>query len=574
MRPSLSTNGLIVAATGALFVLLGTLLATWPLVALGILQISSLLVLYLLFVPHAAMFRRRRLEFAWWIPAHEVPSGTLTVGQPVQLQLLFRNHSPLTVAAAELTPICSSALEIEGASGSTIQRSQARFRDAPSLRVRIPRTREVRFELSLLPRAAGHWFLQGLALRLVDRFGIFVMHAYFPNRVGVKVFPPLALGAPLPLRPQTGTAHERAGPRLLRRRGLGSDLRELREHVPGDPFKRIAWKATARTGKLMVREHESEILVTHQLLLDISPSMRDGAPVGAQKLDTGLSLCAALARAAIEGGDRVGFSSFDTRLYQQLKPGEGPPQLYRTLERLLELHAVVDEDLTDMTDGELCSAVANYLAYQEGLDVRLPAPPERGSTRWDDIVVGSAGELIDLRMTLREVERSLARQPKRPTLHESSIRASKRSLARLRRFCRLRGIELPYRRSSLVADKGDGMAEALSAAAAARGSRFIVVVSDLLDIENPEVALETLALAKRKRHSLLVLVPGQTHDDVGMSTHERRIRNIVAMRRRREQKQLRRAIRALGVPVIDVASALEVYSVIRSLRGKQLRHSA
>jgi uncharacterized protein (DUF58 family) len=557
MRPSLSPTGLIIAGTGALFVLVGTLLAAWPLVALGILQISSLLTVYLLFVPHAVMFRRRRLEFAWWIPASEIPSGTLTVGQAVQMQLLFRNHSPLSIAAAELTPLCSSALKIA---------------DSDSLRVRIPRTREVRFELSLVPRAAGHWFLQGLALRLVDRFGIFVMHAYFPNLLGVKVFPPAALGAPLPLRPQTGTAHERAGPRLLRRRGLGSDLRELREHVPGDPFKRIAWKATARTGKLMVREYESEILVNHQLLLDISPSMRDGAPVGSQKLDTGLTLCAALARAAIDGGDRVGFAAFDTRLVEQLKPGDGPPQLYRLLERLLELHSVVDEDLTDMTDGELCSAVADYLAYQEGLDVRLPTPPERGSKRWDDIVVGSSGELIDLRVMIREVERSLAKQRKRPALHWSSIRASKRSLARLRRFCRLRGIELPYRRSSVIADKGDGMAEALTMATAARTSRFIVLISDLLDIEQPQAVLETLALAKRKRHSLLVLVPGLQLDESGLSDHERRIEQIIALRRRSEQQLLRRSIRVLGVPVIDVASAREVYAVARSLRrGSGLR---
>ena len=39
--------------------------------------------------------------------------------------------------------------------------------------------------------------------------------------------------------------------------GSGTELRELRELRPGDPFKSIAWKASARSGKLLVREVES-----------------------------------------------------------------------------------------------------------------------------------------------------------------------------------------------------------------------------------------------------------------------------------------------------------------------------
>jgi hypothetical protein len=108
----------------------------------------------------------------------------------------------------------------------------------------------------------------------------------------IKVFPRLGVGrSPIPFRPRTGALHERAGQRTVRQVGLGSDLREIREHIPGDPFKRIAWKATARMRKLMVREFESEIVVTHWLLLDVSSTMRAGGP-GRSKLDYGLSLCA------------------------------------------------------------------------------------------------------------------------------------------------------------------------------------------------------------------------------------------------------------------------------------------
>ena len=36
------------------------------------------------------------------------------------------------------------------------------------------------------------------------------------------------------------------------------EIRELRDHAPGDPLKRVAWKASARRGRLLVREMERE----------------------------------------------------------------------------------------------------------------------------------------------------------------------------------------------------------------------------------------------------------------------------------------------------------------------------
>lgn len=556
MKPSLSRHGLLIAVCGAVFVIAGTLLAAWPLVALGFLQISSLLVLYLLFVPHAVMFRRRQLEFAWWVPASEVPGGVLTADKAVRLHMLFRNHSPLGIVEAELSFFSSRCLELA---------------EGQPTRIALPAKREIRFEVPLVAHAVGHWFLQGLAVRLADRFGVYVMHAYFPNLLELKVFPALGLRSALSFRPQTGTAHERAGPRLLRRRGLGSDLRELREHSPGDPFKRIAWKASARTGKLMVREYESEILVTHQLLLDISPSMRSGGSPGLQKIDTGIALCAGLCRVALDGGDRVGFTSFDTRIYGQIKAGDGPPQLYRIMEQLLQLHCVVDDDLTDLTDGELCSAVADYLAYQEGTDVRLAVAPERGSAHWDDLVVGSSGELIDLRVMARHARSSLAADRRRSSLGGAQLRAADPQLALLRRFCRLRGIELPYRRSSAIAGKVDGLVESLTSATASRASRFIVLISDLLDVDAPTALLRTLQLARRKRHHIVVVVPSRRLPEGALADHERRIEAITELSQQGEQRQLQRSIEALGIPVLlarEPQQAGQLIAELGRLRGR------
>ncbi|MEM0037988.1 MAG: DUF58 domain-containing protein [Zestosphaera sp.] len=54
-----------------------------------------------------------------------------------------------------------------------------------------------------------------------------------------------------------GLKHVGAGP--SRTRGGGTNILEIREYVPGDEFRRIDWKATARLSRLAVKEFEKEM---------------------------------------------------------------------------------------------------------------------------------------------------------------------------------------------------------------------------------------------------------------------------------------------------------------------------
>lgn len=68
-----------------------------------------------------------------------------------------------------------------------------------------------------------------------------------------------------------------AGGRLLhgrsRQRGDGVDLRALRTYREGDPQRAVHWKASAKLGKLMVRETERETQPAHSLFVDPSPNL-------------------------------------------------------------------------------------------------------------------------------------------------------------------------------------------------------------------------------------------------------------------------------------------------------------
>ena len=556
MNPSLTRSGLLSVCVSCAFVVAGAVMATWPLVALGTLALAAVLVLYLVFIPTSVLLRRRYLEFAWWVPASDTSGGALLAGRPMTLNLLFRNHTPLRLRLTGMRILASSAIELSQPVMSSV----------------LSDRREVRLKTRATPGAAGYWFFHGIALEISDRFGLFALHVYYPNLMDIKVFPRLGVGrSPIPFRPRTGALHERVGQRTVRQVGLGSDLREIREHIPGDPFKRIAWKASARMRKLMVREFESEIVVTHWLLLDISSTMRAGGP-GRSKLDYGLSLVAAFSRMALEAGDRVGLVTFDHRIYSQVKPSDGNPQLYRIIDRLMELHAVVDEDLTDLTDPELFAAVADYLAYQEGVDVqRRGRPPSRDDPVWTDLLIGPAGQLYSAEAMTRAVQRALSR---RPPIAGSSWRwqvlASSRFTAQLRRFCRLCGLEVPYRQHSFLAGKERGMGEALSRAAAARHSQMIVLITDLEEMEELPTVLDTLRLARSRGHSLTVVAPfAPAFMEPTEDPHARRVQNIYSMRAQRQRRVVQQSIEKLGIPVLS-ASPLDALTVLMR-RLAQLR---
>lgn len=59
------------------------------------------------------------------------------------------------------------------------------------------------------------------------------------------------------------------------RQGAGSELLNLREYRPGDPMRAIHWKATARTGHMMVRETVEEASAEFVLLIETHSSQWD-----------------------------------------------------------------------------------------------------------------------------------------------------------------------------------------------------------------------------------------------------------------------------------------------------------
>jgi uncharacterized protein (DUF58 family) len=548
--PSLTARGQAWAAGAGLLLFVGALAGAWRVAALGVVALTALGAAYVAFFPTSVLVWRRHLELLWRI---ERPGdgSDFVAGRPFRLTVTLRNRAPRALGRACLRAFSSTALTPPAA-----------------LRMELRAAHESTVTAEVQVQRAGFWFLHGAAVELQDALGLCTVEAYFPSPVGIKVLPrPTLRLLPAPARLLSGAPHERIGPQPLRRRGLGGDLRELREHAPGDPFKQIAWKATARTGKLMVRELDRETMVTHWLCVDIAGTMRDGAP-GQARLDLAVDVAAAYARAALDAGDRVGLVTYDGRIVGEAKPNDGPVHRLRIVERLMEAMSVVDEDLTELTDSELIAVVARYLLLQEGIDARMRRAPAIDDPVWNELAASPGGELYDLRVVQQAVAAALERHRKEP-----AVAAAATDLQRLRQYCRLRGIELPPRRTPEAGRRVRGLAAALEHVAAARGSQRIVVLSDLQGLDGDLTpVMRAVRLVRRRGHHLTFAAPeARLGVDDGVAPEQALAAEVAGWQEHRHERSAVRRLAALGVRIVPLSpenAALLLARTTGATRGR------
>ena len=551
--PALTSRGQLLLATAGLLSLGGALSASWMLAALGLVLITLVATAWIAFFPSAMLVWRRSVEMAWSVcgglPADGAASGPgLVSGRAFELRVTLRNRGPAPLGRVKVRVVASSAITFD---------DRALEKQSCLVGAHSEAT------LTALGRAnsAGFLFLHGAAIEVIDRLGIAVLDAYFPSPLTLPVFPrsSLRVAPPRLLGQARNSLHG------LRMRGLGGELRELRDHAPGDPWKQIAWRATARTGRLIVRDLERETRVTHHLLVDLAGTMRDGK-AGQNKLDHAVELACAWARAAIDSGDRVGLITYEGRIHLHL-PAEGGPVARRAItERLMEALTAVDEELTDVTDGELVALVARYLRHQEGIDARISRAPAIDDPNWSRNATGPGGELYDLELVKRAiepvVESAIANAKKRRSATATAVDVE---MARLRIYCRARGIELLPNRAPMRGRRAHGLALALERAARGQGARQIVLLSDLEGLEEDlDAVARAVALARRRGHRLLCMVPSVPAPGVEGAAAE-----ILGWAERRRAAAIRRRIETLGIKVIPLAEGRSVAEGMARLGGRR-----
>lgn len=534
------TRTAVAALVGALLAIAaGASLGSWPATMLGGAAFVGLALCLAMTMPLGRRVRRHRLEFAWWL-AHADPGsggGAVVPGKPFEVRCFMRHRGAMRLALRAMTPLAPGG---------------AKLLDEDDEVLTLGPNARTEFSFRLVAPAVGRVVMHGLAVKLPGPLGLFELPLYFPNPLVIKVLPRAALRTRSAPRTITGLPVERSGASLLSPAGSGTELRELRELRPGDPFKSIAWKASARTGRLMVREVDQEVQETRYVVLDVSGTMRGGAP-GRRKLDFAVEAAASEARRTLDAGDRIGLVTVDGRLLGHVHPKDGRPQLLRVFESLLSAIEAVDDDLTDVDDDEVAAVVGRYVRQQDGVDYHR-----------------SDGKGWNVPMLVRHVSEALADEET-----ELVVRASSPAGEVLRRFCRVRGIPLPYRPDPRDGLKGPGLAAALrEAGGRSRTPMSIVVVTDFDAIGSLDSLEAAAKLLRMHGHGLAFVVPDATTftdpPEAGVASD---VFEVYARGERRRFREARERFTRLGVTVLrataDDSPAIVIARAQQAMRRRR-----
>jgi uncharacterized protein (DUF58 family) len=208
------------------------------------------------------------------------------------------------------------------------------------------------------PRVGQHG-LYGLALEVRGAPGMFEVPLTFANPYGIEV-------APRPMRAYLasgrGAASMLASPvgRPGKQRGDGNSLKELREHQPGDPFRHIAWRASARRGKLLVREHEREERDVVWVVLEATSDLWSG-PLGRAPLDRMVDEAATTVSRHLAKGDRVGLALLDHDTRTLLSPDGGHLHGVKLMHALTTGLGSLDASRSDLDENDVAARVFEHL---------------------------------------------------------------------------------------------------------------------------------------------------------------------------------------------------------------------
>lgn len=160
------------------------------------------------------------------------------------------------------------------------------------------------------------------------------------------------------------------GSRTSARLGKGREFDRLREYVRGDEFRDIAWKASARHGKLIVREYRIDRSQDVLVCLDRGHRMEARA-ARLTKLDHAVNAAVVLAYMCNRMEDRIGILSFATEVELGQPPGRGSAHL----RRLTDFAASVEGDYVHTDYLALAADLRRRLRHRT-LIVVLTALPE------------------------------------------------------------------------------------------------------------------------------------------------------------------------------------------------------
>jgi uncharacterized protein (DUF58 family) len=208
-------------------------------------------------------------------------------------------------------------------------------RDLPGRATLEPRGRAT-VVYHLHPSRRGAVELGDHHVRYPSPLGMWQRQLRLPARDTLKVYPDVTAVRVYELLARQ--SRENLLVRAVRLRGGENEFERLREYQRDDEYRNIDWKATARRGRLIVREYQQERNQTVVCLLDCGRLMTAESG-GLAQLDHALNAVLMLAHVAARAGDQLGLMAFDARVRAYLPPAGGRRAAQRVAHAMYDVHA-------------------------------------------------------------------------------------------------------------------------------------------------------------------------------------------------------------------------------------------
>lgn len=279
---------------------------------------------------------------AWWLCGAMLLLFALVDGWRLYRMRSPQVHRQVT-AVMPLGPEARVSLRVRGPAGSA-QRLRLHDLHPGGWAVRgmpreviVPAGKDVVLDYAVKPDARGEFHFDGCDVQLRSPWRAWTAKRVLGAPSTVRVYPNFATLAEL-AGLSVELASRSVGARLQRRRGEGTEFQELRDYRVGDSLRKIDWKATARSSRLISREYRDERNQQVVLMLDCGRRMlaQDDQRV---HFDHVLNASLALASIALRQGDAVGLLACTGQEQRWLPPQQGSGGMDMLLGAGYDLHA-------------------------------------------------------------------------------------------------------------------------------------------------------------------------------------------------------------------------------------------
>ena len=149
------------------------------------------------------------------------------------------------------------------------------------------------------------------------------------------------------------------GLKKIRRIGNTSEFEQIKDYIPGDDFRTVNWKATAKRGQLMVNQYQDEKSQPIYSIIDTGRIMK--MPFnGLKLLDYAINSTLAFSNVALKKHDKVGMISFSKKIESFLPAIQKITYLNRILENLYN----IDTQFNDSDFGLLYAQLKRKVTHR------------------------------------------------------------------------------------------------------------------------------------------------------------------------------------------------------------------